>query len=296
MNDLMMNVLGKFFNKTEDELSALIYEGEGDELKIKENAAEALISLDEARITRIKSDVGSDATKKFDDGYKKAQKEVMPKFESQLKSELGFDSDLTGIELVRAWGETLGKETKVTAENIKTHPEFLKIETEWKKNHKEEIENVRGEFENFKSNVSKEQTMSKIRDMAETEFMRLNPVLSEDPAKKKEQTNMFLSILDNYNYDFAEDGSVVIMDGDKRLEDSHSNRVGFGQFIKSEAERRYDFQKQERRESPGNRTGGETAKTTLKKSDYTKKQEEVYASGDREAITSFRDTYTMADE
>ena len=254
-----------------------------------------MISLDEARITRIKNDVGSDATKKFDDGYKKAQKEVMPKFESQLKSELGFDSDLTGIELVRAWGETLGKETKVTAENIKTHPEFLKIETEWKKNHKEEIENVRGEFENFKSNVSKEQTMSKIRDMAETEFMKLNPVLSEDPAKKKEQTNMFLSILDNYNYDFAEDGSVVIMDGDKRLEDSHSNRVGFGQFIKSEAERRYDFQIQEGRESPGNRTGGNITKTALSKEEYNQKAGEVANSRDKDAIANFRETYTIAD-
>lgn len=294
MNDLMMNVLGKLFNKTEDELASLIFDGEGDEKTIKENAAEALIGLDESRIARIRTDAGGDATKKFDDGYKKAQREVLEKFENELRTELDIDSDLTGIDLVRAWGETLGKETEITAENIKTHPEFLRLETEWKNAHKEEVKKISGDFEKYKEDILKEKTMSRVRDMAEAEFMKLNPVLSEDPVKKKAQVNMFLGLLDNYEYDFAEDESIVIKDGDQRLEDSHANRVGFGDFVKSEAEKYYDFQVQGERQSAGNKTG-DTVKTTLKKDEYNQKINDVIKTGDKEAITSFRETYTIAD-
>ena len=87
MKDLTLGVLTKMFNKTEDELGELIFDGE----EIKEGALDALLGLDAERISRIKKEASGDSTKKFDDGYKKATKEVMGKFEADFKEKTGFE-------------------------------------------------------------------------------------------------------------------------------------------------------------------------------------------------------------
>lgn len=293
MNDVMMNFLTKVFNKTEDELGELIFEGEGDDRKIRDGAADALIDLDAKRIGRLKDEYSGDQTKKFDEGYKKAQKEVLSKFENQFKEQTGFDSDLTGVDLIMEWSKGLGKESKVTAENIKTHPEFLKIESEWNKSHQEEIQKVKGEFDEFKSNVERNQVMGKIKDMAETEFMKLNPVLSQDPAKRKAQTGMFLERFDKYNYEFTDDGVVIMNDG-KRLEDSHGNRVSFGNFVKSEADKLFDYEVQGKKDAPGNKPAdGSISKTVLSRDEYNQKVNE--ANGDPAKLNEIGKKYTRAD-
>lgn len=290
MKDLMMGAFTKFFNKTEDEIGELIFDGEN----LKDGALDALVSLDAERISRIKQDATGDTTKKFDDGYKKAQKEIMGKFESEFKEATGFDSDLNGIDLVRAWGESLGGESEVTAENIKTHPEFLKIETRWNAEKKEALDALSNEFEQFKSNVEREKVMGGIREMAKNEFLKLNPVLSKDKAKADAQTNMFLQRFDAYNYEKADDG-YIIMDGDKRLEDAHGNRVQFANFVKDEASRLFDFQVQDPKGSPGNTTptGGAGGKTVLSKDEWNKKINET--NGDPALMNEVAKNYTRAD-
>lgn len=293
MKDVMMNVLTKLFNKTEDELNELIFEGEGEEIKVKDNAADALIELDAARVKRIKDDATADTTKKFDDGYKKATKEVLSKFESDFREKTGFESDLTGIDLITAWGETLGKTKNI--DNIKTHPEFLKIEKQWQQEKQAEIEKVTNEFNDYKNNVQRNQTLGKIKDMAETEFLKLNPVLSSDPAKKKAQTEMFLERFNHYDYDFDEDSTPVIKKEGNRLEDGHGNRISFGNFVKEEANKLFDFQKQQDRESPGNNNDAASgvSKTTLSREEYNQKVNE--ANGDPARLNEIGKKYTRAD-
>ena len=57
MKDVMINVLTKFFNKTEDEIVELIFDGD----ELKEDAAASLIALDESRVKRIKTDAAKDS-------------------------------------------------------------------------------------------------------------------------------------------------------------------------------------------------------------------------------------------
>ena len=197
--------------------------------------------------------------------------------------------------MITAWGETLGKKTDVTPENIKTHPEFLRIEKEWKENHDAEVEAVRNEFNEYKTNITHKQTMGKIKDMAETEFLKLNPILSSDQAKKKAQTNMFLERLDKYSYDFDDDGSPIIKDGDNRLEDGHGNRVSFSNFVKGEAEMLFDFKAQDDRSSPGNNNNaaGGVGKTILSDEEFNKKVRE--ANGDPAKLHEIGKKYTRAE-
>jgi len=294
MKELMMNVLTKFFNKTEDELNGILFEGEGDEIKLKDDASASLLGLDEARVKRIKEDAGSAATKKFDDFAKKTKRDVMSGFEKEFKESTGFESDLNGIELVKSWGETLGKETKITADNIKSHPEFLKIENEWKATHTQELDGVKKEFDTFKSGIARDNVIGKVRDMARNEFLKLNPVLSDDKTKADAQVGMFLGKFDSFDYDFQDDGSVVIKDGDKRLEDAHGNRITFGSFVKTEAEKLYDFKVQDPKGSPANTTGAQGGSTTVLSRDaYNKMVND--AGGDPAKLRDIGDKYTRAD-
>ncbi|RKX64674.1 MAG: hypothetical protein DRP42_05990 [Tenericutes bacterium] len=295
--ELLMGVLTKSFNKTEDELAEIMYDkGEDDKLVMKEDALEALLAIDETRIKRIREDVSGDATKKFDDGYKKAQKEVLTKFEKDLKTKFGIESDKSGLELVAEWGESLNKgDGTITLEKIKTHPEFLKLEKEWNETHKEELGTLKTEFDEFKGGVERNKVMSKVRGMAEQEFLKLNPVLSDDAAKAKRQTELFLNKFDSFNYEFQDDGSVVIKDGDKRLEDSHGNRIGFGSFVKTEADKLYDFTVQEKKEGAGNETGGGTgaSKAMLSREEYNRK---VNAATSDEELVEIYDNYSYKTE
>lgn len=291
--ELFMGVLTKFFNKTEEELTEMLYDkGEDEKLVMKEGASEALLTLDESRIKRVREDASGDATKKFDDGYKKAQKEVLAKFEKDFKAKFGIESDKVGLELVADWGESLNKgDGSITIEKIKTHPEFLKLEKEWNETHKGELDTIKTEFDEFKGGVERNKVLGKIRGMAEQEFLKLNPVLSDDAAKAKRQTELFLDKFNDYDYEFQDDGSVVIKDGEKRMEDSHGNRIGFGSFVKTEADRLYDFTKQTPKNAPANITAGGTgtSKATLSVEEYNKK---VGAAQTDEEMVEIFNNYT----
>jgi hypothetical protein len=287
--DLMMGVLTKFFNKTEDEISDLIYGKDGEDVVLKEDAAEALISLDEARVKRLRDESGEGATKKFDEGYKKAQKEVLTRFEKDIREKFGVESDKSGIDLVADVVSGASKGDKITLDKIKTHPDFLKIEKEWADVKEKELASVREEFESFKNSIEHSKVMENVRSAAKKEFLKLNPVLSQDPAKAESQTELFLSGFNKYGYDLVGD-DIIVKNGDTRLEDKHGNPVKFSSFVKEKADELFDFRKQEDRESPGNRTGGAGTKTVLTKTEYNKLVNE--AGDDHEKLVEIGQKYS----
>lgn len=285
-----MNALTKFFNKSEDEIKKMLYtENDDGEQVLKDDAAQVLIDMDAARIKRIREESGQDGGKKFEEGYNKARKEVLTKFENDVRERFGITSDKTGIDLIAEYGEMVGKGGSITAEKIKTHPEFLKIEKEWRVNHEAEVEKVKNEFTEFRNNIERNQKLSKVKSVAEQEFLKLNPSLSEDPVKAKRQTEMFLSRFDGYDYDIV-DNDIVVKKGDSRLEDGHGNPIGFGNLVKNEAEQLFDFRKQEDRGSPGNQTTGGSGSTRLTREEWNKKVQET--GGDKQALLELSQKYT----
>ena len=76
--DLLMSVMSKTLNLTNEQLTDMLYEsGESGEKKLKENAADVLINADAERITKLK-----DAKKEhLDNFHKKGYSEAMQKLE-----------------------------------------------------------------------------------------------------------------------------------------------------------------------------------------------------------------------
>jgi len=293
---LILNVFAKYFNKTDTELTELLYDkGEDEVLALKDDASTVLIDMDAEKVKRIRAESKGDPTKKFDEGYNKAKKEVLEKFEKDVRDKFGMDSDKRGLDLIAEFGESMNSGNKITLEKIKTNPEFLKLEKEMNDNFKVQIEELKGEFDTFKNGVEKGKSVSLVKDRAELAFLKLNPVLSEDTARSKKQTEMFLSRFEGFDYEFV-DGNIVIKDGDSRLEDGHGNPIVFDAFVKSEAESLFDFKVQDPKKAPGNKSdgGGDPTKSILPKKDYNKMVND--AEGDMEKLVEIGSKYTYAEE
>lgn len=268
--EVMLSVLTKYFSKTEDEIKELMYTEEDGNFVLKEGASDMLIGMDEKRINRIKDEIGASATKKFDDGYKKAQKEVLTKFEADLKAKFGLETDKAGLDLIDELTASISKGGDLTEDTIKTNPLYLKLEGQTKKAFEEKIEELRGEFDGYKASVEMNKAMSGVKALARQEFLSLNPVLSEDAGKAERQVAIFLQGLSGYEY-IADGDTYVIKNGETRLEDAHGNPVPFANFIKNKAEETFDFKVQEQRRSPGNEgSGSGSVKKKITRDEYNR--------------------------
>ena len=284
-----MNAASKYFNKTDEELTALLYEDDGDgNLKLRENAADVLIGLDAKRIERIKDEASKGATEKFDQGYQKAQKDVLSKFEKDLRDKYGVESNKTGIDLIDDIIGTASKGGEITEDTLKTHPLFLRLENETKKEYDARIKEVKEEFDSYKENVEREKSMSAVKNKARAAFLSLNPVLSEDKAKAENQIAMFLEGLKPFGY-IPDNDTFIITENDKRKEDGHGNPLSFDNFIKQQAEKTFDFKVQDRRQSPGNMPGTGVIKTKVTKKEYSELVARYEREGDYESMSKLKD-------
>ena len=274
--EVMLNAFSKLFNKSDEELTEMLWDkGADDVLVLKEGVADMLIDLDAKRIERIRTEASEGGKKLFDDGYKKATKEVLSRQEKELKEKYGVESDKTGVELIEEITASLSVGGEITEDNIKTNPIYLRLEREIKEGFKGELEEKDKAFNEFKSNAERNAQLGNVKKKAREVFLGLSPVLSEDGAKAERQTQRFLSILDGH--DFIIDGeTIMIKSGDGRLEDGHGNAVSFDAFIKGEAEQLYDFNVQTPRDSAGNTHGAAGgSKLKITKTEFNQKVKEA---------------------
>jgi len=247
--------VSKVFNITEDELKALIYEGEGESLKLKDDAGEVLINK---YATDIAAKVKKNETAKFDQGYQKANKEIADRYKAAFKEKLKFDSEKEDInEILDELNESIKVKSKnpLTEDQVKTNPVFLAREKELN----EAIKKMETDYANEKDNIIKEyqrkENLIKVKEKAEAVLLSSGAVLSEDPLRRKNQINVFLNQFEGYDYDLTGDVPLILKDG-QRLEDKLNNPVKFEDFIKSQAESIFDIRKQDPSGNAGNDPAG----------------------------------------
>ena len=246
-NELLKFVITKLFNKTDDEVTALLMEGD----KIKDGAGDALLALDQARITRIKEGEKAQGQTMFDNGYKKAQKEVLTGFEKTFKEKTGFESDLTGVDLVLAWGDT---QKKVKIDDVKLHPEYLSLEKRLKAAQDEwegKVQKLQQEYEAQRKRGAIKERAWKVLNAGEQK-----PVIPKNPVVAANIEKVFMSQFDGFDYQTAADGSDVVIKDGKRVEDAHGNLITFENFVRGIGEQYYEFTKQDDRGNAGNAGSG----------------------------------------
>jgi uncharacterized protein (DUF2249 family) len=242
----------KALNLTDEQFAEIVYSD--DKVTFKDNAVEELLRLDAERVSKLKSANKEELTKMHDKGHQKGLAEGLSKFEGSLKEQFGVETSSQGVELVKEIIAKISKDTNLDDDKVKLHPLYLQLERKVGTDYiaKAEYDKVKGEFDGYKSQVEKDKVNGVVINDALKDFRNLKPVLSKDPTKALNQEARFLNELKSYEYEVQSDGNHVVKIDGKRLENAQGHPVLFRDFVKSQAEKYFDFEVQGSKGSAGN--------------------------------------------
>lgn len=242
----------KVLGMTDEEVQSLYKKTDDGKQELNENFVDVLMQKDSERITRLEDGYKKKLTEIHDKGFQKAQKEVLGKFEKDVKEKYGFETDKMGIDLIDDL-LSQAKSGSKEPQDIKTHPDYIKLERQLQTEFvpKTKLDEVVNEFDSFKTNVQKTKVISTVKEDARKVFRSLNPILSKDAKKAANQEAEFLSKLEAFDFQVQDDGNHVIIKDGSRLENEHKNPVQFSDFIKQNASMLYDFAEQPQKGSSG---------------------------------------------
>ncbi len=281
MNKVLMEFLSKTLSLDEAGVTSLFNEDGSP----KDDSLQKFLELDKARVARLQSG-------KLDEGYKKAQKEILLKHEADLKAKFGIESDKVGVELVEAIVEAKApKGTELTEDAVKKSKWYLDYQEGEKKRIADAVKAEKEAHETYKRQVERTQTISAVKKKALVLFESLNPILSEDTAKAAKQKEIFLKQFEQGNYRIENDRIILVKEDGTDLTDAHGVRVDFDSYVKETASGIYDFKQTAKKDSPGGAAGaggaGAAGKPVVVKdeADFMKQFQQAKDPKDKVAIT-----------
>jgi len=254
--DLVTDFVSKTLGTPASEAASLLFNTKEDgSADLKESAITTLLQKDADRVKTFK-----DAeTKAHDKGYKKAQVEVLEKFESEVKAKFGISSDEKGVSLiesvVKSKVSTDGAE--LDEEKVKRSSFYLSTVERLKKEKEEAIAAESGKFTELETKIKKESIFKTVTSTAKDIVRELNPILpegknAEGKLKADIQIEKLLNELGS-EYEFEiKDGKTLVSKNGKLLEDAHGNMIDFKEIVKAKASDVWDFKEGTQRQSAGN--------------------------------------------
>lgn len=237
----------KLLNLTDEEVQSRFFDGED----LKDTAADELLSAIGTKLTTAKQG----ETEAFNKGFKKAEAKYKAEAENTIKGVLGVEIG-EGEELsdvVAKWHSENKKKSTFTDDDVKKHPLYRQLEKE--RVPKEEHEKVLGEFEWYKQQAAKREVLAQVKPKVWSTVAAMNPKLPTDQSVAETYKTMFLNNFDSYDYQIENDDILILKEG-KRVEDSFGNPLKFQDFVKSNATKYFEFQKQEPTGGAGNKNDG----------------------------------------
>lgn len=245
-------ILNAFLSKTlnMDETAVASLYNEDDTLKPE--SKDALLTLDTARIKRVKDQ--SQLT--FDNGHKAGKAEALTDLETQFKDEFKFDSAKHGLELIRECFNKKVKSKEVTEEDVKKHPLYLEVEKQVNTVKTEVESSWKKKLDEKDAEYKQKDQFNKIEGIALDTLSEMKPILSKDEKKASFQRKLFLTELKDCKFEESvqKDGTkdyLVLKEDGIRMEDGHGSPVFLSGFVKEVATKYYDFEEADPRSSGG---------------------------------------------
>ena len=243
MKTIIMGLLSKAYNFDNGKIAELFKDGETELSEDQQKEIlQKLLDEDAKRVEAIKKSV--DTKPAFQDGFKKAQGEILTKFEKDLKEKFGLESDKMGLELVE---ELVSKKSEggqggdLTEDAIKRSKVFQDMESNLKKQIKQTETDFQNKINEIQDGYKAEQTFSNVSQKALQIFNGLNPILPQNKTVADNQVKFFVNSLKDFKYD-VQDERIVVMDKDgKVLEDGHGNSRSFEDIVKETASGLFEF-------------------------------------------------------
>ena len=249
--DVLMEVLAETLNVSPEEMSSTLKDEEGN---LKEDAKQVILAKYKDHVASIKSSAK-------DEGYGRGKKEALKGFESSLLEKYGLEDSngLKGIDLVdsiidKSFGEKeqsykskiaeLEKSKGFTEDDIKKSQSYIELESKVEGFEAEKQSAVEQAVNTLKRQMVEKEVFSGVVEKALTYLEELNPVLSEDPTRRKNQINdLYVSKLSAYQYQKSENGEILILDKEtgNRVENELAHAMKLEDLFKSIATAQFDF-------------------------------------------------------
>lgn len=260
-SDVLKKVITKILGITTDEYADLVYQKEdgSDDIVLITNASDLILTKNSDKIQAIKQE----GELKFDNGFKKAQKDVLGKIEKEFKENTGYVSDKQGIELFVSYAESIREQvpTDPTEDQIKKTSTYRDMETKKDTDKEDAVKSVQDDYDKFKTGITSDKVQSKIEAKAWDLLMAKKPNVQ---TGKIGENNKKAFLLEFRNYSFVTNGDddidfdkIGIEKGDKRLEDGHGNPIKYHQLVDNIAVNHYTFEQQDPKGNAGNQGGNQ---------------------------------------
>lgn len=196
-----------------------------------------------------------------DKKFKAGQRTKAEEYEKLIRETFGVESKKEGQELLddvitAQAAANNDNPNKMKPEQIRSHPEFIKMETEWKSKNKALTDAHTTEVEGLKAAQNRTMILDKVKAKALEEFDKMNPVLSTDPVKAAAQRSLVAREIEGYDFQEVEGAYIPMKDG-KRLEDDMHNGIDLGKLVKQVVTPLFDFKVATPRKSPNSKDGGD---------------------------------------
>lgn len=250
--ELLLALVGKIFNLDATGASSLIYDEGGE--KIKNEALTSLTNAQSELVSKLKNSTQKLNDKDKDVIHKAAYKEGRQSLEKEIKEKYNLTSDAIGIGLVDELATTLKADAGskvVTDDDVKKSKLYQELQTQVAVKDKELTTKLKEETDKIHNEYKAKATLSNVNQKAIDILNSRNPILSKDPNKAKNQMQLLLNEVGNYEYEVDGEKVIVKKDG-KLLEDKLGHPVQFDSLITEISDRYYDFAASEEREAAPN--------------------------------------------
>jgi hypothetical protein len=253
--ELLLQLLTKFYNKTEAEAVELIYSGDA----LSDSAFDNVSTVDAARVAKFNREK-SDA---FKNGEAKAVERVNKTAAKTIIEKLGIETDSDILDEVLETAATqieekISKKVQpMTDEAVKQHPLYIKLEKE--RVPKADHEKVVNEFTQFKTSIENEKVFSVVDEQAMQHLAKMNPnrdMYKDSPAVLANIEKMFKNSLKEYEYKSDGNGGFIVLKNGERVNDEHGNPKSIETIVKENAPNYFTFLKQPAKGSAGNEEKG----------------------------------------
>lgn len=258
MNKLL-EVLGALFKTPNlEELAESLKKSDG---TFDEDKAFELIKSEHAKQVATNKELQKT---KFDDGYKKAQKEVLTPFEKKAKELFEVESDLQGEDLLSHIATTVkesskGKKGELTDDDVKKHPVYLKAEKDFKKQLSDKETEKETALKTFKDEFTQKELFAKAKEAALVKFKKVGEAILPADAEKANKMiqRLLVDELAGFKYQVDADGKFVVLNADgTRAEDEHGHAIDFDSHVEKIAKSNFEFKAAKDRGAPGNGGSG----------------------------------------
>lgn len=254
--DLILGLLTKTLNKTDEELIGLLFEksNEGSET-LKDEALTVSLDLVEKKIGKLKSTVNEKELR--DSISKRVKGETMSDFEKELKEKYELESDKAGQELI---DEIVNKykvnDSEFTPDKVKLTDTYRNREKELTK----QIKDLRKEFDTEKETLvkdfGKKETWNVIARDIRKKLIETDPVLPKNKKAADNLVDLFVGSFSEYEWQADGDGNHFPTKDGKRIEDKLGNEISFSSLVSDRINEYFDIPVQDKKGGAGNEGGG----------------------------------------